>query len=103
MDIELSPIHSFCFYERIHELLLPSSTVIKPDGSETLISSAEVLKDKYGIQINQGNMTSTLSIESSDTSLQDYRFALNIKSTLQEEQTWFNRTYIQINYAEPSC
>ena len=48
-------------------------------------------------------MTSTLSILSADAALYDYKFSLTIKSTVREEQTWYNTKLITINYVKPPC
>ena len=50
------------------------------------------LESDYGIWIDGRNMTSTLSVQSVDEALYDYQFELTIKSTVEEEQTWYNTT-----------
>lgn len=67
--IDLEPIYSFCFFERVH--LLQASTMILPDGSEVSLATEQALNDR-GIHIVQGNMTSTLHVFSDDETLYDH-------------------------------
>ena len=48
-------------------------------------------------------MTSALGIQSVDDALYNYQFELTIKSTVEEEQTWYNTTLIKISFVKPSC
>ena len=43
-------------------------------------------------------MTSALGIQSVDETLYNYQFELTIKSTVEEEQTWYNTTLIKISF-----
>ena len=76
--------------------------MILSDGNAAeLETEAEI--QSYGISIKQGNMTSTLHVFSDDETLYDYKFELRIKSTVQEEPTWYNITQVKINYFRPPC
>lgn len=98
--IDLVPIHAFCFHERVHSI--ESAVLILPDGSHVQLSDEAEVKE-YGVEVKQGNMTSTLQVYLDDASKYDHSVELTVRSSVREELTWFNTTQIKVNLLEPPC
>ena len=98
--IDLPPIYAFCYHERVQ--ILQPSTMILPDGLAVNLGTIDDLGLR-GIYIEQANMTSTLRVDSDDETLYDHQFEIQVKSSLSEELTWFNTTFVKINFLKPPC
>lgn len=58
---------------------------------------------EYGISVN--NQSSSALISSKDSQLYGAKFELELTSSLvgDEQETWFNKTHLKINYRTPDC
>ena len=71
--------------------------MFQPDGVELLLTTESEI-EKYGLSIDSGNMTSSLTAWIEDERLYDHFFELEIYATAENEPDWYNITKVKINY-----
>lgn len=96
IEQELPVIQTYCHFTPAQ--ILTSAFVTLASGAKIEVTE-EQLAAEYGIARNDA----TLQIYLDDEDLYDTTIDLVFKNTVEEEPTWFNTTYLRLNYIKPPC